>query len=760
MAGRGLSASRRASALAAAFAAAVALAEPAAPPASYADRHVDRFHGVELADPYRWLEDTRAPWTRAWFEAQNGHARAILDALPGRRPLRDEVARLMSSAPVVVEARFGGERLFTLEREAGAPLFRLVVRNGVDGAPRVVVDPARYATEAGPASIDYFAPSPNGRYAAVAVSSGGSEAATLRVIDVDSGRELGGAITRADFGALAWRFDSAALYYLRHREPPADATPADRYKDASVWMREIALEGSGPPDVPVFGRSVGAGVDIAPDDTPTLLVSPVSSYALGVVHHGVAREISVFVAPLTALKGPSTPWRKVIDRAQGVEEVALRGEWLYARTHDGAPRYRLVRHSLKNGTAFVPEAAEAVLGETDAILATFGIAKDAIYVVHHDAGIGRVDRLEFNVKLVPVRRVARAPKGKTPPAALPKVAGVARASSVALPFTGAVQELVTDPLRGGALVRLAGWTEPPGYFAVAPKTAAVTRTPVQPRSPVDFGGASATQTRVGARDGARVPLTIIAARGFVRDGRAPVIVEAYGAYGVSLEPAFRPALRAWLARGGLYAIAHVRGGGEGGKPWHAAGQHANKPTSARDLADCVGWLVANRYASADRVVLRGASAGAIAVVGAALEAPALARAFVSEVGFHDAARGEFAATGPANAEEFGSVATPEGLRALLAMSPYANARDGVAYPAGLFTAGYNDPRVEPWDPGKMAARLQAIAQAPGGGGRPVLLVTDFASGHGGTTLDQRIDETTDLLAFALWQVGATGFALP
>ncbi len=228
-----------------------------------------------------------------------------------------------------------------------------------------------------------------------------------------------------------------------------------------------------------------------------------------------------------------------------------------------------------------------------------------------------------------------------------------------------------------------------------------------------------------------------------------------------MEPAFRPSLRAWFDRGGIYAVAHVRGGGELGRDWHLAGQKAAKRNTWLDLLACAEHLAQAGHASPARIALSGASAGGLAVVNAMLARPALFRSVVSEVGFHDAIRVELAATGPANVEEFGSVATPEGFRALLAMSAYANAADGVAYPAVLFTAGYNDPRVLPWDPGKMAARLQAIAAAPGGSGRPVLLRTDFAGGHGlDATLDQIVDETADVLAFLLWQTGAPGFALP
>ena len=749
-------------ALIALVAPALALALPP-PPATPVATVVERYHGEYVGDRYRWMEDTASPDTRAWFEAQNTYARGILDALPGRAALRGEVASLLSANADAQDVRRAGERVFLLKREPGAPSYKLVMRQGLDGAERVVLDPARYRTPAEAAAIDYYAPAPNGRLVAAAVSLGGSEAATIHVIDVESGTEIGAPIPRADFGSVSWRFDSAVLYYRQGRDLPADADPADKYRDMVARMREFR-DGVPGADVAVMGRTVGPGLPISPDDIPELVVSPVSSWALGIVHHGVAPEKTVFAVPLTALRGPDTPWRKIVDRARLVERVDLRGEWLYLRTSEGAPRFKLVRWSLKSPAAYRVDAAEVVQAEGEAILSGFAVAKDALYVHFRDAGVARMTRLEFNVRPAappPAPRAKGKGKSKAPPAMPPKpVGGVARVTAIAMPFAGSLSDLVVDPLHAGAVARLAGWTEPPGYFVVAPGTGAVMRTTLLARSPVSLGETTVTRTEVASHDGARVPLTIVAPRALARDGRAPILIDAYGAYGYPYEPRFRPWLKAWLDRGGVFAVAHVRGGGEHGREWHLAGQKERKPNSWRDLIACADHLVAERWGARERLAIRGGSAGGLTVVNAMEARPDLFHAVVSDVGFHDAVRGEFAATGPANVEEFGTVATAEGFRTLVAMSAYANAVEGTAYPSVLFTAGYNDPRVLPWDPGKMAARLQAIAAAPGGGGKPVLMRTDFAGGHGiDATLDQTIDEITDVLAFLLWQAGVDGFGL-
>jgi prolyl oligopeptidase len=193
-------------------------------------------------------------------------------------------------------------------------------------------------------------------------------------------------------------------------------------------------------------------------------------------------------------------------------------------------------------------------------------------------------RLEFNVRTAappPAPRAKGKAKAKAPPPRMPPkpMGGVARASAIALPFAGSLSDLVVDPLHAGAIARLAGWTEPPGYFVVAAGTGAVARTSLLPRSPVSLGETTVTRTEVASHDGARVPLTIVAPRALARDGRAPILIDVYGAYGYPYEPRFRPWLKAWLERGGVFAVAHVRGGGEHGREWHLAGRRSARPTA-------------------------------------------------------------------------------------------------------------------------------------------------------------------------------------
>lgn len=748
--------------LAAAVGAPGAWAFDPAPPDTLVDLTTESYFGRRLNDPYRWLEDTAAPDVVAWFRAQNDYARRIFDALPGRAALRARLAELNGSEPHVREVQMAGDALAYLKRAPDDTTYKLYVREGIGGPERLVVDPAQYNREGQAAAIEYYNISPNGKRLAVGVAVGGNEDATLHVIDVTTRQPIGAPIPRARGANPAWRYDGEVLFYTQQRERAAGEPASGQFRDSRAFMRTFAASAA-PVDVALFGRGVNPAVTIDPDDTPTVHVSPVSPYVIGVVSHGVQDELTLYVAPMTQLRGAATPWRRLATPEQGITDFDLRGEWIYLLTHEDAPRYQVVRWSLRDPGPYTLANAEVVVPASERVLRSLSVAKDALYVHETDAGSSSLQRLEYNVKL---KRVAARPargkpraKPRAAPAALPKVAGIARGSELKLPFRGSVEELVTDPLRAGALVRLAGWTEAPGYYDVDGKTGAIARTELQPRSGADWSGIATTELMVKSHDGVEVPLTIISPKNVARDGNAPLLLGAYGAYGVSEMPVFWPSLAAWLERGGVYAVAHVRGGGELGDDWHRGGFKSTKSNSWRDVIAAAQWLIAERWTSPARLALIGSSAGALTVSNAMIERPDLFAAMVSQSGFHDTLRSESGAAGPANVPEFGTIATESGLADLLAMSSYARAADGVAYPAALLTIGFRDARVDPWDPGKMAARLQAISASLGERGKPVLLRVNFDGGHGVSSAHTS-DETTDLFAFLLWRTGAPDFALP
>lgn len=260
-----------------------------------------------------------------------------------------------------------------------------------------------------------------------------------------------------------------------------------------------------------------------------------------------------------------------------------------------------------------------------------------------------------------------------------------------------------------------------------------------------------------SRDGVRVPLSIVYRRGLVRDGRAPLLLYALGAYGATLDPNFISGGLKLLDLGGVFAVAHVRGGGELGDAWHTAGKKLTKPNTWRDLIDAARHLISGGYTSSSKLGIWGASAGGIAVGRFMTEEPLLAAVVIDQVGVSNALRNEFAAVGAVNVPEFGTVTDLDGFRGLYAMDAYQHVRDGTAYPSVLLTTGLNDPRLPSWQPTKMVARLQAATSST----NPVLLRVERDAGHGiGSTQSQGEVELTDITAFLLWRTGDPQFQAP
>jgi prolyl oligopeptidase len=460
-----------------------------------------------------------------------------------------------------------------------------------------------------------------------------------------------------------------------------------------------------------------------PFEIPVVTTDPTSTHVVAATVGGVRRENPLFAAPLGDVKEGKPAWRKCCDVADEVVSWAFRGEELYLLTTRDAPNARVLRTSLsepgfKGAAVAVPEGTAVVEG--------IYAARDGLYVLDMDGGYHSMRRLGNDGALAPV----------------------------ALPFEGAVVGAYTNTDQPGAWIIATSWLEPITVLRYDPATGRAADTGLSPRPPIDTSGYETIKTIATARDGTRVPLSIVARRGLKRDGSHPTLVNAYGSYQISSSPAFNVRGIAFLEQGGVLAVAHVRGGGEYGKRWWKAGQKLSKPNTWRDLIDCCEALIKQGWTSPRHLAIRGGSAGGITVGRALTERPDLFAAVISNVGVSNSLRAEFEQNGPTNIDEFGTVTEREGFQGLKAMDAYHSVKDGTPYPAVLLTTGMTDPRVPPWQVAKMAARLQRATSS----GNPVLLRVTFDAGHGvGSTRSQVDEERADEYAFVLWRAGVAGF---
>jgi prolyl oligopeptidase len=500
---------------------------PAAPPVATVRPVTDDDFGIKIVDPYRYMENLQDPQVRDWVKAQADYARATLDRIPGRGQLLEDIHKFANAAPARVGSvhRLASGQYFYLKTLATQNLAKLYMRQGLDGAEKLLVDTDQFAAANGaPAAINFYEPSPDGRFVAFGVSQGGAEIGELRVLDVSSGKQTGEIIDRVWDAEVSWRPDDKSFFFTRLQKLGKNASPLELEQKSKTYLHVVGQ--SPDQDVPVLGIDLSPNVPIDPVDGPGVATQVGCDYAVGVISHGVQRELTLYVAPLAAV-GEKTPWKKVCDVNADVTSFDMHGDDLILLTHQDAPRFKLLQTSLSH-----PDIAHAatLLPQRAGVLRGTTVAADALYATELDGGIVHALR-------IPYGGTAEAPK---------------------MPYDANVGVYGGDPRVPGVVLSLSAWTRAGQIFEYDPKDNHVRPTDLQPSGPYDHPADLISQeVNATSYDGAQVPLSIIMRRGTKFDGSNPTQLVAYGAYGIMLDANFNPGNLAWFNRGGIIAIAHV-----------------------------------------------------------------------------------------------------------------------------------------------------------------------------------------------------------
>jgi prolyl oligopeptidase len=695
----------------------------------------DEYFGSKITDPYRYMENLKDPEMQAWMRAQNDYTRAVLDRIPGRQQLLARIRELDQSVPRVEARRLPGDLYLVRKQLPREDVGNLYLRHGLNGEDKLLVDPekitlARSNQGKGKSEIRYYALSDDGKYLSVGVIPGGSETnGEIHVIETATGRETADVITRgvgAEQWYPYWLPDNRSFVYGRLQQLPPGAPAAEVRQKFRSYLHVLGTDAEKDPSV--FGYGVVPDINVAPSLIASVQIAPRSRYALAVLNDSVSPNSAFYIAPADSIGKSNSTWRKVADFSDGVTRIVAHDDDLYLLTYKDAPRYKIVRVDARKPDL---SSGEVIVPPDEAVLTDISGAQDALYVELLDGGVSRVLRVPYGPR--------------------PKV------ERVAPPFEGTAF-VSTDPRVPGALLYVTSWIKAGRIFAYDPQTKTMSNTRLQPSGAYDNpDNVESVEVKVPGHDGTLVPLSIVYPKGMKLDGSHPTRLNGYGGYGITMNPDFDPKTLAWHERGGVRAICHVRGGGEYGEEWHLAGKGPTKPNTWRDFIACADYLISKGYTSSAQLAGQGGSAGGILIGRAITERPDLFGAAIINVGVLDTVRFETTANGATNIEELGSTKTEEGFKALYAMSSFHHVKDQTAYPAVLLTTGINDPLVDPWEPAKMTARLQAATSS----GKPVLLRVDYGGGHGGGSgADQYRERLADSWSFLLWQFGLPEFQPP
>ena len=679
------------------------------PPAPVARIEVvrDTYFGETLEDPYRWMENDKDRDWLPFLKGQNEHARAILDALPGRAALLARIQRVSGDTVLTNKVQRAGGLTFIQQRPAGADNFKLFVRSG--SHDRVLIDPTALAAGGGHWSMDWWKASPDGRYIVYGLSRDGSEDSTLHVLSVTDGRVLPESIPDTQSAVPQWLDDASGFFY---NQLTGTVDTPERFLDSRARFHRL---GTKPEDDPILmHRGLVRGIDFEPIQMPYIVTYAGSRHVL-LALTDVRPEFRLYLAPLADVLADRARWTPVAEFDDEVTSAELDGDDLYLISNKGAPRGRIVR-----ATASAPSLATAteVVPQGPTVIEDMSRALDGFYLSIMDGGIHRLRRLDRG----------------------------GRVTEIPLPFDGTISSVFTHHAEDGALVSLTGWLSPSGIWSVTPD-GRVVDTGITPRPRIDVSAYETSRMFAAAQDGTRIPYTLIHRKGLKLDASHPTWISAYGSYGITAySPAFNPRTLALIDAGAIVGYANVRGGGEYGREWHKAGQLANKPNTWRDLIAVCEELCAKRYTSREHLAIGGRSAGGITVGRAMTERPDLFAAVIDGVGWSNPLRYVVEQNGYGEEPEWGAISTESGYRALKAIDSYQAVKDGTRYPAVLLTTGVTDPRVAPFHAAKMTARLQAATRS----GKPILLRVDFDAGHGiGSTRAQQDREAADTYAFLL-----------
>lgn len=668
---------------------------------------VDNFHGVDVHDPYRWLEHLDSGETLAWIQAQNQLTQTYLAQIPQRARVHARMTELWNFERYGIPSVEGGRYL--VQRNDGLQNQSVVYTlETLEGTPKLLLDPNTLSAD-GTVALSGTKVSPDGRYLAYGVSNGGSDWQDWRVREIASTTDLSDLVEWNKFSGIAWAGDSSGFYYGRYQQPDGE----DRLKAVNehqrVYFHRIGTPQSA--DTLIYER----------DDRPKwgfeLETSDDGHYLLLSVSEGTDERNRFFYLDLTS---PGAKVQELIsDLEASYAYLGNKGTRFWFTTNLDAPRYRIISIDLKHPGK---DQWQTVVAQSDATLVRASLVGNQFIAQYLRDARSEVKRYAMSGALL---------------------------GEVTLPGLGAAAGFAGKRSQMETFYSYTSFTVPTDIYRLDLKTGESQRYK-RAQSAFDPDRFETRQVYYNSKDGTRVPMFITSRKGLTLDGQQPTLLYGYGGFNIPVVPNYAVPMATWLDQGGVYAVANLRGGGEYGESWHAAGTKLVKQNVFDDFIAAAEYLIAEGYTNPKKLAIYGRSNGGLLTGATLLQRPDLFAAALPTVGVLDMLRFNQFTIGWAWESDYGSPQNAEEFKALYAYSPLHNIKPGTRYPATLIATGDHDDRVFPAHSFKFTAALQAQAAGPG----PYLTRIETRAGHGaGKPTSMQIDEWTDMLSFLIKELG-------
>jgi prolyl oligopeptidase len=673
--------------------------EPAVttPPKAEVEAVTDTIHGVEVTDPYRWLEDQNSAKTRAWINAENAYTDSVLSRIPGRPALKEKVTALLKTESMS-PPRVRNGRYFFLRRSTDQDQSALYMRQGSNGKDELLVDPLTLSPEH-TITVTLNAVSQDGSLIAYGLRQGGEDEITPHLLDVDKHKELPDQLPRARYSGIAILPDKSGVFMTR-------VLP----QGPRVFFHALGTNVDA--DVEIFGKGYGSEKSIGTE------LSDDGRYLIITVFYGsAATQTEIYYQDLKS-KGPVLP---VVNDVEAAFYGILGGDRLFVRTNWNAPKWRILEVDLTNPGR---DHWREVIAEGNEAMEGASAVGGRLAVSFVQDAVNRVRIYDPNGKL---------------------------------------QRELKPPTVGSLSLPTGEWNHNESFYAFNSfhipttiysydLTSGKQTVWFQSRVPIATERYEVKQVWYPSKDGTKIPMFLAYAKGLKLDGSNPALLTGYGGFNLSSAPSFSAFAAAWIANGGVWALANLRGGGEFGEAWHHAGMLEKKQNVFDDFIAAAEWLVRNKYTSPERLAIRGRSNGGLLMGAMITQRPDLFAAVSCGYPLLDMLRYHKFLIASYWVPEYGSSENAEQFKYIYAYSPYHHVRPGTKYPAVLFTSGDSDTRVAPLH----ARKMTALMQAANGSDKPILLHYDTKAGHiGATPVSKEIDTTTDELNFLMWQLKMT-----